>query len=103
MTTNGVDYSWSRPGGAALAAAGAVLLPRPVRLEALHRALTEPPPTGADDGVCAAGDRAEAAFQREATRLGLAAREIGMVTGLNYTRGRFLTLQLYRVAEAPPR
>jgi hypothetical protein len=53
--------------------------------------------------VVAVGDRAEAAFQREATRLGLTAREIGMVTGLNYTRGRFLTLQLYRVAEASPR
>jgi 4-amino-4-deoxy-L-arabinose transferase-like glycosyltransferase len=52
--------------------------------------------------VVAVGNRAEAAFQREAARLGLAAREIGLVTGLNYTRGRFLTLQLYRVAEAAP-
>jgi hypothetical protein len=51
----------------------------------------------------AVGDRAEAAFQREAAKLGLAAREIGMVTGLNYTRGRFLTLQLYRVADAAAR
>ncbi len=54
---------------------------------------------GAEPGrVVAVGDRAEAAFQREVARLGLAAREIGMVTGLNYTRGRFLTLQLYRLA-----
>jgi hypothetical protein len=49
--------------------------------------------------VVAVGNRSEAAFQREATRLGVTAAEIGMVTGLNYTRGRFLTLQLYRVAE----
>ena len=49
--------------------------------------------------VVAVGDRAEAAFQREVARLGIAPREIGLVTGLNYTRGRFLTLQLYRLAE----
>ncbi len=53
--------------------------------------------------VVAVGDRAEAAFQREATRLGMAPSEIGMVTGLNYTRGRFLTLQLYRIDAAPAR
>ena len=59
---------------------------------------------GAQPGrVVAVGDRAEAAFQREAARLGLAARDIGMVTGLNYTRGRFLTLQLYRLANEPAR
>ncbi len=53
--------------------------------------------------VVAVANRAEPGFQREAAKLGLTAREIGMVTGLNYTRGRFLTLQLYRVAEAPTR
>lgn len=47
--------------------------------------------------VVAVGDRAEAAFHQEAARLGLAPREIAMVTGINYTRGRFLTLQLFRL------
>lgn len=53
---------------------------------------------GAQPGrVVAVGNRAEDAFRREAARLGLAPREIGLVTGLNYTRGRFLTLMLFRL------
>ncbi len=47
--------------------------------------------------VVAVGDRAEAAFQREVARLGVAPRQVGMVSGINYTRGRALTLQLYRL------
>jgi hypothetical protein len=44
------------------------------------------------------GNRAEADFQREAALLGLTPTEIGTVTGLNYTRGRWVTLILYRTA-----
>ena len=58
---------------------------------------------GGPGRVVAVANRAEPGFQQEMTRLGLAAREIGMVTGINYTRGRFLTLQLYRVAETAAR
>ena len=64
-------------------------------------------PTGADAArflaeapgrVVAVGHRAEADFQREASAIGLAPKEIGTVTGLNYTRGRWITLILYRTA-----
>ncbi|MBD0275792.1 MAG: hypothetical protein ICV73_28175, partial [Acetobacteraceae bacterium] len=48
--------------------------------------------------VAAVGHRAEADFQREAASLGLTPMEIGTVTGLNYTRGRWITLILYRTA-----
>ena len=53
---------------------------------------------GAPGRVAAVGNRAEADFQREAAALGLAPKEIGTVTGLNYTRGRWVTLILYRMA-----
>ena len=46
----------------------------------------------------AVGNRAEADFQREAAALGLLPKEIGTVTGLNYTRGRWVTLILYQTA-----
>lgn len=48
--------------------------------------------------VVAVGDRAEADFRREAARLGLRVEEMGSVDGLNYTRGRRVTLRFYRVA-----
>jgi hypothetical protein len=53
---------------------------------------------GAPNRVVAVGNRAEADFQREAALLGLTPTEIGTVTGLNYTRGRWVTLILYRTA-----
>ena len=53
----------------------------------------------ADAGrVVAVGNRAEDDFRREAARLGLRVEELGSVDGLNYTRGRRITLRLYRVA-----
>ena len=48
--------------------------------------------------VAAVANRAEADFQREAAAIGLVPKEIGTVTGLNYTRGRWVTLILYRTA-----
>ncbi len=48
--------------------------------------------------VVAVGDRAEADFRREAAQLGLRLEEMGSVDGLNYTRGRRVTLRFYRVA-----
>ncbi len=47
--------------------------------------------------VVAVGDRADIAFRREAARLGLAPHPLGVVSGVNYTRGRFLSLQLFRL------
>jgi len=53
----------------------------------------------ADPGrVVAVGNRAEDDFRREAARLGLQLEEMGSVDGLNYTRGRRITLRFYRVA-----
>jgi len=46
--------------------------------------------------VVAVGDRAEAAFRDTAAGLGLTAEEIGTVTGFNYSRGRWVTLLLFR-------
>jgi 4-amino-4-deoxy-L-arabinose transferase-like glycosyltransferase len=46
--------------------------------------------------VAAVGDRAEADFRQEAAALGLAPEEIGTVAGFNYSRGRWVTLVLYR-------
>jgi 4-amino-4-deoxy-L-arabinose transferase-like glycosyltransferase len=46
--------------------------------------------------VVAVGDRALADFRREAEVLGLAPREVGTVRGFNYTRGRWVTLALFR-------
>jgi 4-amino-4-deoxy-L-arabinose transferase-like glycosyltransferase len=48
-------------------------------------------------GVVAVGNRAESDFQRQAAVLGLAPKEIGTITGLNYSRGRWITLILYQV------
>jgi 4-amino-4-deoxy-L-arabinose transferase-like glycosyltransferase len=47
--------------------------------------------------VAAVGDRQEAAFREAAIAQGLAVREIGMVTGYNYSRGRRLTLVLFGI------
>jgi 4-amino-4-deoxy-L-arabinose transferase-like glycosyltransferase len=47
--------------------------------------------------VVAVGNRAEADFRAEAADLRIAPAEIGTVTGLNYTRGRWVTLILYRL------
>ncbi|MBV1797355.1 phospholipid carrier-dependent glycosyltransferase [Siccirubricoccus sp. G192] len=49
--------------------------------------------------VVAVGDRAEAAFRREAAALSLAPEEIGTVGGFNYSRGRWVTLILFRIPE----
>jgi 4-amino-4-deoxy-L-arabinose transferase-like glycosyltransferase len=46
--------------------------------------------------IVAVGHRDEAAFRAAARERGLTVRELGSVTGLNYTRGRWLTLNLYR-------
>ncbi|MDB5415672.1 MAG: dolichyl-phosphate-mannose-protein mannosyltransferase [Rubritepida sp.] len=51
--------------------------------------------------VVAVGDRAEADFRRESTELGLRLQEIGAVDGFNYTRGRHLTLRLFRSPTTP--
>lgn len=48
--------------------------------------------------VVAVSDRAEAGFRQEAEALGLRLQELGTVTGFNYSRGRWITLILYRVA-----
>ncbi len=47
--------------------------------------------------IAAVNDRQEAAFRRAAAERGLAVRELGSVTGLNYVRGRWVTLSLFRV------
>ncbi|GAA0602479.1 hypothetical protein GCM10009416_45400 [Craurococcus roseus] len=52
---------------------------------------------GAPGRVVAVGNRAEADFRAEAAALRIAPVEIGTVTGLNYTRGRWITLILYRL------
>ncbi len=46
--------------------------------------------------VVAVGDRAEADFRRRAAALDFAPAEIASVTGFNYSRGRWVTLLLYR-------
>lgn len=47
--------------------------------------------------IVAVGNRDEARFREEAAARGITPRELGLVTGINYSRGRWLTLQLYRV------
>jgi len=54
--------------------------------------------TQAPGRVVAVGDRAELDFRTTATALGLPLQDIGSVTGFNYTRGRWVTLQLFRKA-----
>jgi 4-amino-4-deoxy-L-arabinose transferase-like glycosyltransferase len=46
--------------------------------------------------VVAVGNRAEADFRREAASLGLDLQQFGEVAGFNYTRGRWITLLLFR-------
>jgi hypothetical protein len=47
--------------------------------------------------IAAVNDRQEAAFRRAVAELGLTVRELGSVTGLNYVRGRWVTLSLFKV------
>ena len=51
---------------------------------------------GSPGRVVAVGDRAEVAFRQQATTLSLVPQEIASVTGFNYSRGRWVTLLLYR-------
>ena len=48
--------------------------------------------------VVAVGNRAQDDFAREAAALGLAVTEIGAVDGFNYTRGRPITLRIFKVS-----
>jgi hypothetical protein len=52
--------------------------------------------------VVAVGNRAESDFQHEAATLSLPVQQIGQVTGFNYTRGRWITLMLFRRGEETP-
>jgi 4-amino-4-deoxy-L-arabinose transferase-like glycosyltransferase len=47
------------------------------------------------DGAVIVSDRDEAAFATEARRLGITPHSFGAVTGLNYSRGRVLKLNIY--------
>jgi 4-amino-4-deoxy-L-arabinose transferase-like glycosyltransferase len=47
--------------------------------------------------IAAVNDRQEAAFRAATQARGLAVRELGSVTGLNYVRGRWVTLSLFKV------
>jgi 4-amino-4-deoxy-L-arabinose transferase-like glycosyltransferase len=47
--------------------------------------------------IAAVNDRQEAAFRAAVTARGLSVRELGIVSGLNYVRGRGVTLLLFRV------
>jgi 4-amino-4-deoxy-L-arabinose transferase-like glycosyltransferase len=51
---------------------------------------------GGPGRVVAVGERALDDFRREGASLGLSPREIGVVSGFNYTRGRHLTLRLFK-------
>ena len=48
--------------------------------------------------MVAVGNRALDDFNREAASLGVTPRAIGEVAGFNYTRGRHLTLSLFKVS-----
>jgi hypothetical protein len=52
---------------------------------------------GGPGRIVAVGDRDEARFRAEAAARGIAPRELGLVSGINYSRGRWLTLQLFKV------
>jgi len=54
--------------------------------------------SGAEGRVIAVAHRQEAAFQAEAARQGLRLAEIASLDGYNYSRGRPVTLLLYRKA-----
>lgn len=47
--------------------------------------------------IAAVNDRQEAAFRAAAAERGLAVKELGSVTGLNYVRGRRVALSLFKV------
>jgi 4-amino-4-deoxy-L-arabinose transferase-like glycosyltransferase len=47
--------------------------------------------------IAAVNDRQEAAFRRAAAERGLTLRELGTVTGLNYVRGRWVAMSLFKV------
>ncbi|MBL6456481.1 glycosyltransferase family 39 protein [Belnapia sp. T6] len=52
---------------------------------------------GGPGRVVAVGNRAEADFRRQAATLSLAPQELASVTGFNYSRGRWVTLLLFRL------
>lgn len=52
---------------------------------------------GGEGRIAAVNDRQEAAFRRAAAERGLAVRELGTVAGLNYVRGRWVALSLFKV------
>lgn len=52
---------------------------------------------GGPGRIAAVNDRQEAAFRAAVAQRGLAVRELGSVTGLNYVRGRWVTLSLFKV------
>ncbi|CAH0297181.1 glycosyltransferase family 39 protein [Roseomonas sp. CECT 9278] len=52
---------------------------------------------GGPGRIAAVNDRQEAAFRAAVAQRGLSVRELGSVTGLNYVRGRWVTLSLFKV------
>ena len=54
---------------------------------------------GGPGRVVAVGDRQEQAFRAAAAARGLALREMGSLTGFNYSRGRLTAISLYGLAE----
>ena len=52
---------------------------------------------GAPGRIVAVNDRQEAAFRRAAAERGLTLRELGTVTGLNYVRGRWVAMSIFKV------
>ncbi len=50
---------------------------------------------GAPDRLVAVGNRDEAAFHAETARLGFAPREVGLVDGFNYSRGKRIAITLF--------
>ena len=47
--------------------------------------------------IAAVNDRQEAAFRAAVAERGLTVRDLGSVTGLNYVRGRWVTMSLFKV------
>ena len=47
--------------------------------------------------IAAVNDRQEAAFRASVAERGLTVRDLGSVTGLNYVRGRWVTMSLFKV------
>ena len=52
---------------------------------------------GAPGRIVAVNDRQEAAFRRAVAERGLAVRDLGTVAGLNYVRGRWVAMSLFKV------